>query len=826
MSLNDCVRKTSRLVVAFTAIPALAAAFLPVRTAMAQMPPSASTVRAAAATSDSWPRSFPSPEGNILFYQPQLDEWDGVKFDAHAAVAIEQNDKTKPPVYGVIWVSSRTEVDKEARKVTFLDMTIQKASFPSEPESADRYMAAMQKIVLNRTRTIGLDRLEAAMAEKAARGATSGKTLKNDPPRIIFVEVPTLHVPIDGAPVMKPTGVAGYDRVLNTRQLIVSETASKQMYLRIYDGWMTAASLDGPWTVAAAPPKGLDDAMKAVLQKTPVDLLEGTNPEDAGEGKEVKPPSLAKGPVPAIHVSTSATEIIVTDGAANFVPLDGTQLLYISNTTSNVFRALADQSLYVLLSGRWFRAASTSGPWTHVPGGQLPADFKAIPDNSPKENVKASIPGTPQAKEALIANAIPQTATVRRDQTHLDSVIYDGEPRFEPIEGTALFYAVNCNIPVIKIDNVSYYAVKDAVWFTAAHAVGPWSVASAVPAVMYTIPPSSPLYYVTFVKVYNSTYDDVQVGYTSGYYGSVAEDEDDDGEADYVVYGTGYDYDPWISDYWWGYPYAWGWGYGMAWTPWCGWAWGYGGYWGWNSIGGIGWGWGTGPWGGAVAWGPRGFVGTTGNVFNRWGANSVVSRHGAGYNRMNGNYYTRDFGAAYNSRTGTLAAGHKATVGNVFSGNSASAGRGIVYNPNTGNATRVGGIRGDNAGAVKIGDNVFAGKDGNVYRKGEDGWNQVGRDQPKARDRDTMRAEGERPKIDRDSMERSRPDRETMERLDREQKNRDFGDKRSRDFSSYDRSRSIDRGRAPSYSRGGYGGGGMRGGGMRGGGMRGGGRRR
>ncbi|MGB5036455.1 MAG: hypothetical protein WBQ66_07610, partial [Blastocatellia bacterium] len=140
---------------------------------------------------------------------------------------------------------------------------------------------------------------------------------------------------------------------------------------------------------------------------------------------------------------------------------------------------------------------------------------------------------------------------------------------------------------------------------------------------------------------------------------------------------------------------------------------------------------------------------------------------------------------------------------------------GIVYNPGTGNATRVGGIKGDSGGAVKIGDNVFAGKDGNVYRKGENGWNQVGRDQPKAGERDSMR------------MERQGPDRDTMERLDREQKNRDLGQKRSKDFSSYDRSRSVDRGRAPSMSnRGSYGGGGMRGGGMRGGGMRGGGGRR
>ena len=145
MSCIEHPTKVSRLFASLAGVVVVAATLAPAATA--QMPPSANTVRTAAAATDAWPRSFPTPEGTILFYQPQLDEWDGVKFDAHAAVAVEGKDSTKPPVYGVIWVSTRTEVDKDARKVTFLDMTIQKASFPSEPENADRYMAAMQKIV-------------------------------------------------------------------------------------------------------------------------------------------------------------------------------------------------------------------------------------------------------------------------------------------------------------------------------------------------------------------------------------------------------------------------------------------------------------------------------------------------------------------------------------------------------------------------------------------------------------------------------------------------------------------------------------------------------
>ena len=37
---------------------------------------------------------------------------------------------------------------------------------------------------------------------------------------------------------------------------------------------------------------------------------------------------------------------------------------------------------------------------------------------------------------------------------------------------------------------------------------------------IYTIPPSSPVYYVTYVRIYGSTPDVVYIGYTPGYLGS------------------------------------------------------------------------------------------------------------------------------------------------------------------------------------------------------------------------------------------------------------------------------------------------------------------
>ena len=105
--------------------------------------------------------------------------------------------------------------------------------------------------------------------------------------------------------------------------------------------------------------------MQMVSKSGAVDLLAFVDPKDPKSR-----PSLAKGPVPAIVVATEPTELIVTQGEPNYVPIDGTQLLYASNTTGHVFKHLGDQQTYVLVTGRWFRAASLAGPWTFVPGAR------------------------------------------------------------------------------------------------------------------------------------------------------------------------------------------------------------------------------------------------------------------------------------------------------------------------------------------------------------------------------------------------------------------------------------------------------------------------
>jgi hypothetical protein len=115
-------------------------------------------------------------------------------------------------------------------------------------------------------------------------------------------------------------------------------------------------------------------------------------------------------------------------------------------------------------------------------------------------------------------------------------------------------YAVNGSEPVILCQG-GFYAIANGVWFAASSPMGPWTVATAIPDEIYTIPPSSPLYNVTFAYVGYADTNQVEAAYLPGYVGSYGDDADDDGG---TVYGTGYYYEPWAANYY----YGWGWPYG------------------------------------------------------------------------------------------------------------------------------------------------------------------------------------------------------------------------------------------------------------------------
>jgi hypothetical protein len=748
---------------------------------------------------DPWPKSAQMNGAKYTLYEPQLESWDGYNLVAHAAVSVKPAG-AKYPVFGAINIRAATIVDRGERIVRFQNILVEKANFPSAPAKAAQYQKNIQAIIAKGPATIPLDKLQADLAVLRAEKKGRAVPVMNEPPNFIFSESAAVLVSIDGQPVWGAVPHNSLERAVNTRALLLRDKSGK-LYVHLFDGFMEADSLSGRWTVAKKTPHGADQVAQQLAKENLVDLMEGPSNEQNPKQK----PSL-KTSAPTLYVETIPTELIVTEGQPDWIPIAGTNLLYVKNTTADIVKDINDQQIYVLVTGRWFRASGFTGPWRYVPGTSLPPDFAKIPDDSPKENMKASIPGTQQAQEATIAAEIPQMATVNRANTQFTAVI-SGAPMLKPIPGTSLSYVFNTSDPIIQASSTEWYAVHNGVWFSSTSVHGPWLVASTIPSVIYSIPPSSPVYYVTYVKIYDSTPQTVVVGYTPGYLGTIVSADG------MVVYGTGYTYPAYISStVYYPTPSTYGYATNMTWTPWVGWAFGFGMGWAWGAtdVGWAGaWGWGAAPYwgpyrgyygygaygayhgygaygaaygyhGGGAVWGPGGWAGTTGNMYRQYGATSVASRTSGGYNAWTGNAWSSQVGHSYNSVTGRMSAGQRGAVQNVYTGNSAYGARGATYNPTTGvgaaggratfnnaatgQSTTLGrgAVTGPASGTTRVGEvnnNYYADHDGNVYhanpttgtyqKYGANGWNNVNRDQAQslqshqqARDYGASRAAG------------------------------------------------------------------------------------
>ena len=652
-----------------------------------------------------WPRFYGTNGYEFAVYQPQISSWPGNQMTGRFVVAARPSGTTNE-TYGIVSFSARSDVDKANRLVTLEDFQINKLDFPAHSANEDQYRTMLMSSLEQSVKIIPLDHLEAILSVSSEMVKAKAQQVMNVPPEIFYSTVPSLLVLVDGPPVLQDLK-GNYQRVINTRSVLLFNTTLENYYLFADNQWFTAPAVTGPWTSATVLPSDIKKALRAALDTKLVDPMHPTGPDDPV--------------VKQVFVSLKPAELLQTTGPANMLSVPGTSLLYAENSSSAIFYNLNNSSYYVLISGRWFTSGSLQGgTWSFVPAGNLPPDFAKIPPTSDKSNVLMSVPGTPQAQEAVIANAIPQTATVQRNQATLQ-VNYYGDPNFVPITGTLLSYAANSQTPVIMVGPGDYYACQGGVWFVSTSPRGPWAVATSVPPAIYTIPASSPIHYVTYAYVYGYTPSVVYAGYTPGYMGTVLTADG------VVVYGTGYYYPPAVyGGYWVAWPPTYGYGASFALGMSVGFSFGYCGgcapYWGcYHWAGAYGYGYGHcnvnacnfyTHWGSAVHAGSSyGYNAYTGNhwasrsasSFNPYtGANGSMSS-GAAFNQYSGNAAAARSGSYYNPSTGRYASGQTAAAGNAYNGSYARESSGSIGNVNNGNSFSW------NNG------NMMADKDGNMY---------------------------------------------------------------------------------------------------------------
>ncbi|HEY7172952.1 MAG TPA: hypothetical protein VH417_19000 [Vicinamibacterales bacterium] len=638
-----------------------------------------------------WPRAYQSRAGaQIVIYQPQVASWDGRRqMVAYAAVSY-QPSKADKPTLGTIAVEAATAVSLEERLVRFSPLQITQANFATLPREQIRdLIMEITASIPEEDRVIALDRV-LANVDNSQILPKNIDNVKADPPRIFYSTKPAVLVNFDGEPIWSPIQGSDLKFAVNTNWDVFQLESSKTFYLRYEKRWLKASDVNGPWSSAATLPDS--------FSKLPADA-------NWSEVKGAVPPQPAGAAAPSVFVSTQPAELILLRGEPVYEAVPGTQLMWVNNTENDLFRLGRTGPVYFLVSGRWFSALSFNGPWSFVTP-TLPPDFKKISLEHPRSRVLASVPGTPQAAEAVLLAQVPQTARVNRKTLQAPEVIYQGDPVFDPIQGTLVSRAVNVDKDIIKVGDL-YYMCFQGVWFMGRSPQGPWEVATSVPPAIYEIPVSSPAHHVTYVTVDNSDDEWVTFAAVAGYTGMMV-------GWGCAVWGTGWYYPPYV---WYGgfypiyYPFYPTYGYGAWYNPW------------------------TGGYGRAAAWyGPYGGAG----VYARY--NPVTGTYARGAVAW-GPYGARGAAGAYNPRTGTYARTQQG-AGIYGSWGSTSVQRGNqwaqtarVTNRATGTTTRVtqgsgggaaitrNGPGGNNSGVARTGSgDIYAGRDGNVYRRQDGNW--------------------------------------------------------------------------------------------------------
>ena len=658
-----------------------------------------------------WPHTITTPNASVVVYQPQAIAWPNhEKLSARAALAITRHGEK--PIVGTVDISLATRVDAATGDVMLSDPQLLASHFPSldtaqAAELEERIKAGLPAID---TKHIPLNAVLLSLKEHDAPPAAP---LATEPPMIFHSSTPASLVVFDGEPVLAPAGKSGLSFAVNTNWDVF--TNGETWYLLNNGLWLAAPAYAGPYErVTTLPP-----AFKAL----PAD-------KNFADARKAIPPRPGKsGSAPVIFVSTKPAEIIVTQGQPQLAPVAGTSLEVVRNTNSILFFEPASGRFFLLVSGRWFASQGLDGPWSFATEN-LPPDFALISPDSREGNVLAAVPGTAPAQLAVQQAQVPRQASLKKDAAP-PTVAYAGAPQFKPIHGTPLIYAVNTSFEVIGAEGRFYLCYQGA-WFVGNTPNGPWTLAQSVPAVIYTIPPSSSLYNVTFVKVYGTTSTTVTYGYTAGYTMSFV-------SAGVVVYGTGYYYPPVViaapvAPIYYAAPYSYA---GSVWYN--------ASYGTWQSGGTI-----YGPYGEATGhtyYNPAtGATGAGGAIYGPNGGAGAFSY----YNPSNGSYargsaaWNTSGGAAnanyYNARTGI--SGSTEQNWNAYSRWGSSTFSGASQTVNTQSRSNEQGsagsfhsttgaegagyhnaVTGSSGGAVKTqnGD-VYAGHDGNAYQHSSSGW--------------------------------------------------------------------------------------------------------
>ena len=335
---------------------------------------------------ENWPKTATTSEGTILkLYQWQPESFENNTLKAHAAISVLENGKTEP-VFGVAWLKATTETAGSQANVKSIYITNIKLPGETNDDKLETIANALEDKTPSWDISFPLNDLQTSLDLNKQQTSLAGQ-INNNPPKVIYTNVPSILVSIDGDPKLQANKDWGVDAVVNTPFVLVKNQDSKY-YLYGGKHWYTAPAADGPYKIITEIPSN--------LAKIETQIKEADKKNNTNEGKETDDNTIYN-----IVVTSEPAELIQSKGEANFSAVEGTGLLYVANSENDIFMDINSQQYYVLLSGRWYTSKTLSGNWQYVAADKLPAEFAKIPKGSPKDNVLASVAGTEDRKSVV-----------------------------------------------------------------------------------------------------------------------------------------------------------------------------------------------------------------------------------------------------------------------------------------------------------------------------------------------------------------------------------------------------------------------------------------
>jgi hypothetical protein len=367
---------------------------------------------AVAAEDVEYPQTEAFDGGVLKVHHPVVDSWpDFESVTAWVPVEITLDDSQRVWV-GSVRAEAQTSVDLEERQVLIFNQRIVERNFGSG-DVPQKVLDMANQAVSKRPRAVSLDVLLHALAddfEVPAQGRGS-PLFSFKPPRIVVSDSPRQLLLIDQEPVLAPISGTGLEFVVNTDWRLFYQPQTDDWFVLNEGSWQRNSLLaTGGWTTTAELPEdfrqlALGDQWSKVRAAVPAQMP-------------------AVEPIPFV-VSLEPTELVITNGEPVLENISGLEFSYVTNTDSDLFRFKS--RWYLLAAGRWFESGELKGRWSAVKN--LPGSFTTIPEDHPRADVRASVPGTVESMVALMEASLPRRTTVSKSSAAGITVGYVGQPR-------------------------------------------------------------------------------------------------------------------------------------------------------------------------------------------------------------------------------------------------------------------------------------------------------------------------------------------------------------------------------------------------------------